>query len=99
MFQRFGFLCVLAVAACLMAAPDSAFAGASAATFLDDLNIEITDWMTGTLGKFFAISALIISVGIAAFRQNFLILFGGLGVAAAAFFGPGAVSSVFTAIL
>ena len=46
----------------------------------DDLNTLISGWTKGSLGKALALIALIMGIGVAAARQSFGALFGGVGV-------------------
>ena len=62
----------------------------------DELNDLISNWTKGSLGKALALIALILGIGVAAARQSFGALFGGVGVAAAATIGPGVIDSVMT---
>ena len=61
-----------------------------------DLTDLMENWTKGTLGKSLALIALILGIGVAAARQSFGALFGGVGVAAAATIGPGVIDSVMT---
>ena len=64
----------------------------------DDLNTLISGWTKGSLGKALALIALIMGIGVAAARQSFGALFGGVGVAAAATSGPGVIDQVISAL-
>ncbi len=64
----------------------------------DDLNTLIEGWTKGSLGKALALIALILGIGVAAARQSFGALFGGVGVAAAATIGPGVIDQVISAL-
>jgi conjugal transfer pilus assembly protein TraA len=87
---------LLVVAALLILQSARAYAGTD--TTFDDLNTMMTDWTKGSLGKAFALIALLLGIGVAAARQSFGALFGGIGVAAAASVGPTVVSQVLTAV-
>ncbi len=63
-----------------------------------DLNDMVVSWTQGSLGKAFALIALILGIGVAAARQSFGALFGGIGVAAAASIGPTVIDQVVTAL-
>jgi conjugal transfer pilus assembly protein TraA len=80
----------------LMLIPRMVFAGTDI-TF-DDMTMMLTDWTEGSLGKGFAILALLFGVGMAAVRQSFIALFSGIGVALGATIGPGILDNMFTAI-
>jgi conjugal transfer pilus assembly protein TraA len=88
---------VLLVTVALLALRTAA-AHAGTDTTFDDLNTMITDWSKGSLGKAFALIALILGIGVAAARQSFGALFGGIGVAAAASIGPTVIDQVMTAL-
>jgi conjugal transfer pilus assembly protein TraA len=64
----------------------------------DELNDLISNWTKGSLGKALALIALILGIGVAAARQSFGALFGGVGVAAAASIGPGVIDQVISAL-
>ena len=87
----------LLLAVILVALRDAAAHAGNDQTF-DDLNTMIVDWTKGSLGKSFALIALILGIGVAAARQSFGALFGGIGVAAAASIGPSVVDQVITAL-
>ncbi len=76
----------------------AAAAHAGTDTTFDDLNTMVTDWTKGSLGKSFSLIALLLGIGVAAARQSFGALFGGIGVAAAASIGPTVVDQVITAL-
>ena len=88
----------VAVLATTLLALRAAAAHAGTDTTFDDLNTMVTDWTKGSLGKAFALIALLLGIGVAAARQSFGALFGGIGVAAAASIGPTVVSQVITAL-
>jgi conjugal transfer pilus assembly protein TraA len=88
---------VLLIAAVLVLLRAAA-AHAGTDTTFDDLNTMVTDWTKGSLGKAFALIALILGIGVAAARQSFGALFGGIGVAAAASIGPQVLDQVITAL-
>ena len=64
----------------------------------DELNDLISNWTKGSLGKALALIALILGIGVAAARQSFGALLGGVGVAAAASIGPGVIDQVISAL-
>ena len=76
----------------------AAAAAAGTDTTFDDLNTMVTDWTKGSLGKSFSLIALLLGIGVAAARQSFGALFGGIGVAAAASIGPTVVDQVITGL-
>ena len=80
----------------LVLLPRIVFAGTD--TTFDDMTMMLSDWTEGSLGKGFAILALLMGVGLAAVRQSFIALFAGIGVALGATIGPGIVDGMFTAI-
>ncbi len=67
-------------------------------TTFDDLNVMMSDWSKGSLGKALALIALLLGIGMAAARQSFAALFAGVGVAAGATMGPGVIDQVVTAV-
>ncbi|MFA5027480.1 MAG: TraA family conjugative transfer protein [Candidatus Methylomirabilota bacterium] len=87
-------LVIAAVLVSLRAA--TAYAG-NDITF-DELNDLIANWTKGSLGKALALIALVLGIGVAAARQSFGALFGGVGVAAAASIGPGVIDQVISAL-
>jgi conjugal transfer pilus assembly protein TraA len=88
-------VCVLVAALVLIRA---AIAHAGNDITFDDLNTLVEGWTKGSLGKALALIALILGIGVAAARQSFGALFGGVGVAAAATIGPGVIDQVITAL-
>lgn len=88
---------VLLIAAILVLLRTAAAHAGNDPTF-QDLTDLMENWTKGTLGKALALIALILGIGVAAARQSFGALFGGVGVAAAATTGPGVIDSVMTAL-
>lgn len=59
----------------------------------------LVGWLTGALGKLFAIALFAIGAGYAVARQNLLFIAGGVGMALMMAFGPSLILSVFSATL
>jgi len=77
--------------------PKLVFAGTD--TTFDDMTSMLSDWTSGSLGKGLAMVALLLGVGLAAVKQSFVALFGGIGVALGATVGPTVVDGIVTAII
>ena len=88
---------VLVITAVLVSIRAAAAYAGNDITF-DELNGLIENWTKGSLGKALALIALILGIGVAAARQSFGALFGGVGVAAAASIGPGVIDQVISAL-
>ena len=88
---------VLVITAVLVSLRTAAAYAGNDITF-DELNDLISNWTKGSLGKALALIALILGIGVAAARQSFGALFGGVGVAAAASIGPGVIDQVISAL-
>ena len=88
---------VLVITALLVSLRTAAAYAGNDITF-DELNDLIANWTKGSLGKALALIALILGIGVAAARQSFGALCGGIGVAAAASIGPSVVDQVITAL-
>ncbi len=88
---------VLVIAAALLTFRAAAAYAGNDITF-DELNDLIANWTKGSLGKALALIALVLGIGVAAARQSFGALFGGVGVAAAASIGPGVIDQVISAL-
>lgn len=87
----------LVIAAVLVSLRAAAAYAGNDITF-DELNDLIANWTKGSLGKALALIALVLGIGVAAARQSFGALFGGVGVAAAASIGPGVIDQVISAL-
>ena len=59
----------------------------------------LTTWMTGSMGKMFAVGALAVGLGIGIVKQSVMSVAVGTGIALAANAGPGVLSAIFTATL
>lgn len=59
----------------------------------------LTSWMTGSMGKMFAIGALAVGLGIGIVKQSVMSVAVGTGIALAANTGPAVLNSIFSAVL
>ncbi|MCZ9640627.1 TraA family conjugative transfer protein [Pseudomonas putida] len=80
----------LAVAADVTAGADSTFA---------EIVISLDGWMTGSLGKVFALGALGTGLAIGVVKQSVMAVVTGVAVALSASVGPGVLTNIFTATL
>jgi conjugal transfer pilus assembly protein TraA len=95
---NFGFFILLAA---LMMASSGAFAGTDA-TFGSAATGPLgtmTGWLTGSLGKMFAVGALATGLGIGIVKQSAMSVAVGVGIALAASAGPTVLTSIFSAAL
>lgn len=75
-----------------------ALAGTGGTGMFDAIYTDISSWTTGYLGKIFAIMALLVGIG-GGVKGNYTALFGGIGVGAAAMYGPSILDSIVTALM
>lgn len=77
--------------------------GAGAAGNLDatfgPMQELVTAWLTGYLGKVFVLASLLIGMGVAVATQSQIARLVAMTIALAAAFGPGVLTSVFSATL
>ena len=97
--KKMAVLAVVAFAAVLvtgsaMAGTDTTFGGAAAGPLG-----TMTGWLTGSMGKMFAIGALAVGLGIGIVKQSVMSVAVGTGIALAASAGPTVLSAIFTAAL
>ncbi|MQT97249.1 TraA family conjugative transfer protein [Pseudomonas helleri] len=88
---------LLVVAAIGLAAAVDVTAG-SDSTFTTIVT-NLDDWMTGSLGKVFALGALGTGLAIGVVRQSVMSVVTGVAVALSASVGPGVLTNIFTATL
>lgn len=88
---------MLVVAAIGLAAAVDATAG-SDSTFTTIVT-NLDDWMTGSLGKVFALGALGTGLAIGVVKQSVMSVVTGVAVALSASVGPGVLTNIFTATL
>ena len=88
----------LTLAFIVMFAAGSAYAGTGGTGMFDTIYTDLSDWTTGYMGRVFSIMALLVGLG-GAIKGNYTALFGGLGVATGAMYGPSILESVITALL
>jgi conjugal transfer pilus assembly protein TraA len=91
------FLKLAVVGVALAAASGLASAGADT-TFATPVS-TLTTWMTGSMGKMFALGALAVGLGIGIVKQSVMAVAVGTGIALAANAGPGVLSAIFSATL
>ena len=89
---------LLVVAMSLCALSLWAASATSDTTFADLVN-KLQDWSKGGLGKTFALAALLVGLGIGIVRQSVMGAATGFGVAAGAYYGPGVLTGVFSAVM
>lgn len=80
----------LAVAVDVTAGADSTFT---------EIVISLDGWMTGSLGKVFALGALGTGLAIGVVKQSVMAVVTGVAVALSASVGPGVLTNIFTATL
>jgi conjugal transfer pilus assembly protein TraA len=95
--SRDNVLKLAAVGLALAAASGLAMAGADT-TFSTPVS-TLTTWMTGSMGKMFAVGALAVGLGIGIVKQSVMSVAVGTGIALAANAGPGVLSAIFSATL
>jgi len=83
-------LIALAVAIDVTAGSDSTFT---------DIVTNLDSWMTGSLGKVFALGALGTGLAIGVVKQSVMSVVTGVAVALSASVGPGVLTNIFTATL
>jgi conjugal transfer pilus assembly protein TraA len=88
---------MLVVAAIGLAAAVDVTAG-SDSTFTTIVT-NLDDWMTGSLGKVFALGALGTGLAIGVVKQSVMSVVTGVAVALSASVGPGVLTNIFTATL
>ena len=88
---------LLVVAAVGLAAAVDVTAG-SDSTFTSIVT-NLDDWMTGSLGKVFALGALGTGLAIGVVKQLVMLVVTGVAVALSASVGPGVLTNIFTATL
>ena len=88
---------LLVVAAIGLAAAVDVTAG-SYSTFTTIVT-NLDDWMTGSLGKVFALGALGTGLAIGVVKQSVMSVVTGVAVALSASVGPGVLTNIFTATL
>jgi len=59
----------------------------------------LTSWLTGTMGKLFAIGALAVGLAIGIVKQSVMAVAVGVGIALAANAGPAVLGAIFSAAL
>ena len=57
----------------------------------------ITEWMTGSMGKLFALGALAVGLGVGIVKQEVMAVAVGVGLALAASAGPSVLNAIFAA--
>ena len=57
----------------------------------------ITGWMTGSMGKLFALGALAVGLGVGIVKQEVMAVAVGVGLALAASAGPSVLNAIFAA--
>jgi conjugal transfer pilus assembly protein TraA len=60
---------------------------------------QLDNWMTGSLGKVFAIGSLGVGLAIGIVQQSIMSVVTGVAIALAGSIGPGVLSGIFTAVL
>ena len=80
----------LAIAADVTAGGDSTFS---------EIVISLDGWMTGSLGKVFALGALGTGLAIGVVKQSVMSVVTGVAVALSASVGPGVLTNIFTAAM
>jgi len=93
-----GIVTFVVLALLVVALSGSAHAGTGGTGMFDTIYTDLSDWTTGYLGRVFSIMALLVGLG-GAIKGNYTALFGGLGVATGAMYGPSILESVITALL
>lgn len=73
----------------------NAYAG-SDSTFSTPAN-TLSTWLQGSMGKMFAIGALVVGLGIGIVKQSVMAAAVGVGIALAASSGPSVLTSIFSA--
>lgn len=86
--------CYVAVAAACMVSLN-AYAGADA-TFNTPAQ-TLTTWLTGSMGKLFAVGSLAVGLGIGIVKQSVMSVAVGTGLALAASSGPSVLAGIFSA--
>ena len=89
------------VCASLFLVGEDAFAGTNT-TFGDATTGPLgtmTKWMTGSMGKMFAIGTLATGLGIGIVKQSVMAVAIGIGIALSASAGPAVLSAMFTAVI
>ena len=84
-------------AVALAALSGQAFAGAD--TTFAAVNTTITDWTTGSYGKMATLASLAVGLPVSFVTRSIMWLATTVGIAIAAYYGPGVVSGIVTATL
>lgn len=88
--DTFVLIVAIALAASAIAGTDTTFSGPLT---------SITNWMTGSMGKLFALGSLAVGLGIGIVKQSVMAVAVGVGLALAASTGPGVLSGIFSAVI
>ncbi len=83
---------LLLAAVAAMAGSDSTFGTTSTGPLG-----KITDWMTGSMGKLFALGCLAVGLAIGIVKQEIMAVAVGVGIALAASAGPTVLNGIFSA--
>ena len=89
----------IALAAMIAASPAMAGSDATFGSATTGPLGTMTTWMTGSMGKMFAIGTLATGLGIGIVKQSVMAVAIGVGIALSASAGPAVLSAMFTAIL
>ncbi|MTH94797.1 conjugal transfer protein TraA [Roseibium sp. RKSG952] len=90
-------LAAIGVAA-VLAGTDTAAAGTGGTEF-NDIWVNITDWVEGTLGKVVAMSMILVGIFMGIARQNLMTFAVGLGAGLGLNYAPTVVDSIMTATI
>ncbi len=86
------------VAVAIVLASGAAMATGADVTF-DGPVSTMTGWLTGSMGKLFAIGALAVGLGIGIVKQSVMSVAIGTGIALSASAGPAVLTTIFGAVL
>ena len=78
---------MVALAASAIAGSDSSFSGPLT---------TVTNWMTGSMGKLFALGSLAVGLGIGIVKQSVMAVAVGVGLALSASAGPAVLAGIFS---
>jgi len=94
MYNMVGLMMVVAVGVAMAAGGDTTFGDATTGPLG-----TLTGWLTGSMGKIFAIGALATGLGVGIVKQSVMSVAVGVGIALAASAGPAVLDAVFAAAM
>lgn len=74
-------------------------AAAGTDTTFSTVVTNLNNWMTGSLGKVFAVGSLGVGLAIGVVKQSIMSVVTGVAIALAGSIGPGVLQGIFTAVI